>query len=64
MRTVRRRFTRPRHPHISSLDFPDVESGVDTLLTRFRALKDGDALYPWSHTRLQIANGKRRWIAK
>lgn len=69
MRKVPRRYTaktvsRVVHPLRRSTDYPGVESGVDTLMERFKALKDGDSLYPWSNTQLRIANGRREWIAK
>jgi hypothetical protein len=41
-----------------------VESGIDTLRTRFRGLREGESLYPWANTELRIVNGKRRWVAK
>lgn len=68
MRVVHRRFTKPPkavpvHPHRRSTDYV-ADREFDTLTRRFRAIQDGDSLYPWANTRLQIANGKRRWIAK
>lgn len=66
VRVVKRRATRRRivHPFRSSRDWPDVESGMDTLTERFKTLTDGDNLYPWSNTVLRIESETRRWVAK
>ena len=66
VRRVKRKVT--RHDVERPLPQLSANSNIDrdirTLTKRFRSLQPGESLYPWAHTKLRIANGKREWVAK